>query len=87
MDIFPETCKGIDDTFALVSLDADLFKPMYEGLKFFYPRMENGGYIILHDYNNKQYKGTKEAVRMYCKEQNINVVPLCDLHGSAVIIK
>jgi len=53
---FPETAVGMpEEQYALVSLDADLYQPMYEGLQYFYPRMSPGGYIILHDYNSKQY--------------------------------
>lgn len=84
---FPHTAEGLVEEFALVSLDADLYQPMYEGLKYFYPRMSIGGYIILHDYNNSQFYGAGKAVDRYCRENNIFVVPLCDLHGSAVIVK
>ena len=84
---FPDTTCGLEENFALVSLDADLYKPMYEGLKFFYPRMNKGGYIILHDYNNSQFRGAGKAVVQFCKENDIFVVPLCDLHGSAIIVK
>lgn len=84
---FPNTAYGLKEKFALVSLDADLYQPMYEGLKIFFPCMSKGGYIILHDYNNSQFCGAGEAVDQFCKENNIYVVPLCDLHGSAVIVK
>ena len=84
---FPETACGVEETFAMVSLDADLYQPMYEGLKFFYSRMTRGGYIILHDYNSSQFRGAGEAVKRFCRESGISVVPLCDLHGSAVIVK
>ncbi len=84
---FPDTACGVDETFALVSLDADLYRPMYEGLKFFYPKMTRGGYIILHDYNSSQFRGAGEAVRRFCREHEFFVVPLSDLHGSAVIVK
>jgi len=84
---FPETGIGLNEEFALVSLDADLYKPTYEGLKFFYPRMSRGGYIILHDYNNSQFRGAGAAVSQFCRENGIYVVPICDLHGSAVIVK
>ncbi|MDG0794597.1 hypothetical protein OMP38_29965 [Cohnella ginsengisoli] len=48
---FPESIGTIDEGFAFVSLDVDLFKPTYEGLKYFYPRLTKGGYIMIHDYN------------------------------------
>ena len=33
---FPESAKGIEDSFVLVSLDADLYDPIYAGLHFFF---------------------------------------------------
>lgn len=84
---FPDTAEGIQETFAFVSIDADLYNPVYEGLKYFYPRMSQGGYILIHDYNNDQYKGAGSAVKKYCSENNLFVVPLGDVHGSAVLIK
>jgi len=84
---FPESAKGIDDSFALVSLDADLYEPIYSGLNFFFPRLVKGGYILVHDFNNDNYKGTRRAVEQFCTEQNINFLPLPDSGGSAVISK
>lgn len=36
---FPETAKGIEDTFAFVSIDCDLYAPIKSGLEYFYPRL------------------------------------------------
>ena len=85
--IFPDTAAGIEAAFAFVSIDADLFTPTYEGLKFFHPRTVAGGYIFIHDYNNVYYKGVAEAVRKFCTENDILYFPLCDTCGSAVIAK
>ena len=84
---FPETTEGIESTFCFVSIDADLFKPIYEGLVYFYEKMVWGGYIFVHDYNNDEYTGVKAAVRRFCEEQGIPYVPLCDTCGTAVICK
>jgi O-methyltransferase len=84
---FPESAAGVDQLFAFVSIDADLFKPIYDGLQFFYPRLVKGGFIFVHDYNNSEYKGSRTAVRQFCAEQNIPFVPLTDTCGSAVIAK
>lgn len=35
---FPDTAKGVDGAFSLVSLDCDLYNPILAGLTFFYPR-------------------------------------------------
>ena len=84
---FPESTKGIEDNFVLVSLDADLYQPIYAGLNFFYPRLVSGGYILIHDFNNDNYKGSRKAVEQFCSEQNINFVPLPDSGGTAIISK
>lgn len=84
---FPETAAGLEDRFALVSLDADLYQPMYEGLSYFFPRMNPGGYLILHDYNSSQFKGAGKAVQAYCEENGLYVFPLCDVHGTGVLVK
>lgn len=84
---FPESAAGVDDTFAFVSIDADLYAPIYEGLRFFYPRLNPGGYIFVHDYNNDEYKGARTAVLQFCTEQKIAYFPLTDTCGSAIIAK
>lgn len=84
---FPETAVGVEDTFAFVSIDTDLYQPILEGLKFFYPRLQKGGYIFIHDYNNDHYKGAKQAVRDFCWKNNVSFFPLSDCTGSAVLTK
>jgi O-methyltransferase len=84
---FPESAKKIDDRFVFVSLDADLYEPIYNGLQFFYPRLVSGGYIFIHDFNNDAYKGARKAVEQFCEEHKINYLPIPDVGGSAVILK
>ena len=84
---FPETTEGIVDTFVFVSLDTDLYEPIYQGLTYFYPRMVRGGYIFVHDVNNDSYKGAAKAVNQFAIEQQISFLPLPDACGSAVLIK
>lgn len=84
---FPDTAMGIEEKFAFVSIDADLYQPIYEGLKWFYPRMSKHGYIFVHDYNNVRYKGVKEAVLQFAREMDLSFFPLSDYSGSAIIIK
>ena len=84
---FPSTVEGIEEKFSFVSIDTDLYKPIYDGLVYFYPRLNVGGYIFVHDFNNKFFTGAKEAVRTYCSEQNISYFPLSDVGGTVVITK
>ena len=84
---FPDSLGGLDETFAFVSIDADLFRPTYDGLSYFFARLERGGYIFIHDYNNDEYQGVKRAVRQFCAEHNVGYFPLTDRCGSVVLIK
>lgn len=84
---FPESAQGISDQFVFVSIDVDLYQPIYVGLEFFFPRLVKGGYIFVHDYNSEKYSGAKAAVREFCMKNNVAYFPLTDRTGSAVIAK
>lgn len=84
---FPETANDVDDKFVFVSIDCDLYEPIYQALKYFYPRLVKGGYIFIHDYNNKEYIGANLAVKKYTNENGIPYFPLSDGGGSAIIMK
>lgn len=85
--LFPKTAEGLDEKFCLVSIDADLYEPIFAGLEYFYPRLEKGGYIFIHDFGMYQFKGAKKAVLEYCNKQNISYVPILDSCLSAIITK
>lgn len=84
---FPETAAGVDELFALVSIDADLYAPVLSGLQWFYPRLSPGGAVLVHDFNNGAFGGAKKAVREFQREYGVSVVPLPDWGGSAVVLK
>lgn len=86
---FPETIPQEEVDYALVSIDCDLYVPILEGLRYFYPRLKNGGYIMIHDYNAPQLRGVKQAVYDYENEigEHIMKVPISDKCGSLVIAK
>lgn len=79
--------ESCEPSFALVSLDPDLYEPTLEGLRYFYPRLAPGGRILIHDYTSCQFEGVKMAVDEYCRAEGLFVVPLMDLHGTAVLVK
>jgi len=88
---FPDTTTDLEEEFCFVSLDMDLYKPIYAGLGYFYPRLTVGGYIFIHDYkrDDADWTGCGEAVRDYCHEMKIGYTPICDSekYVSAVIAK
>ena len=84
---FPDTTEGINDKFCFVSIDADLYQPTISGLEFFYPRLTHGGVIMIHDFNNNEYKGIRKAVKEFCDKNQIGYVCLTDHCGSVVITR
>ena len=84
---FPDTAIDLEEEFCFVSIDADLYAPIYNGLAYFYPRLKAGGYIFIHDFNNLAYPGAKQAVIRYCLENNLSYIPLADSGGTAIIAK
>ncbi len=85
---FPESASGLEDeTFCFVSIDVDLYKPIYEGLRWFYPRLAKGGYIVVDDFNWCDYRGARKAVHDFTREVGVSYVPIPNTTGSAVIGK
>ncbi|MEZ4721099.1 MAG: TylF/MycF/NovP-related O-methyltransferase [Flavobacteriales bacterium] len=84
---FPEsvTEELSQQTFAMVHLDADLYQPTLEGLKFFFPRLNSGGLLIVHDYN--AWFGARKAVEEYSAENSLIPIPMPDKSGSCVFLK
>jgi len=87
--LFPASLGGLEDRFALVSLDVDLEESSLAGLRWFYPRLSPGGFLLLHDYNSPRLPGVKRALRRFEAEcgQRLPAVPLCDVNGTLVLCK
>ena len=85
--LFPATARELEERFALVSLDVDLEESTLAGLRWFLPRLNPGGYLLLHDYNSPRLAGVRTALRRYEAETGTRVraVPLCDINGTLVI--
>ena len=86
---FPETAVGLEDErFAFVMLDLDLFAPTIAGLEFFYPRLEPGGFLVLHDYNNPEsnYAVSRAADEFFADKPEY-LIALPDRWGSVLVRK
>lgn len=86
---FPESLNGLEERFCLVSLDVDFYQTTLDGLRYFWPRLERGGFLLLHDWGNPGLPGVREALSAYETEIGgpIPAVPLCDLGGSLIMCK
>jgi O-methyltransferase len=42
---------------------------------------------MVHDFNNLNYKGVREAVLEFCREKGISYVPIPDIGGTVIITK
>lgn len=83
---FPQTAEGLEnERFAFVSLDVDLYAPTLEGLRYFYPRLAQGGLIFLDDYFNERYSGVRRALADYEKEVPLHYAPLGDAYTLMII--
>jgi hypothetical protein len=76
-----------DICFAFVSIDVDIYKPTLAGLEYFYDHLGDGGFIMVHDYNERRWKGVTKAVDEFCAARKIVFVPICDSCGSIIIVK
>jgi O-methyltransferase len=87
--IFPHTTAGLEQNkFALVSLDLDTYEGIFEGWKFFYPRMSRGGYIFVHDFNATEYNyGPFRATTEFLSDKPEKIIELPDQWGSALLRK
>ena len=86
---FPESLQGLETRFCLVSLDVDFEQATLEGLRYFWPRLSPGGYLMLHDWGSPKLPGVARALEEYEAEigGKIPAIPLCDVGGSLVLCK
>lgn len=84
---FPQTAEGISDEFCFVNLDMDLYQPILNGLRFFYPKMVERGVILIHDYFSDAYPNVRKAVEDYENEHHIllHKMPIGDDISVAII--
>lgn len=80
----PETFIDVDEKFAFVSLDMDLYEPTKAALDYFWPRMSKGGYIFCHDF--LIWEGIEKAINEFCTEKEIGYIRLMD-DASVAILK
>jgi len=75
----------VDEKFAFVHLDADLYEPMLAGFTYFYDKVSPGGVILAHDFNS--WPGSRKAVQEFFQNKPEVPIPMPDKSGSALIVK
>jgi len=71
----------------LVHIDCDLYAPVDAALRYFYPRLITGGFLVIHDYLNFFWNGVGRAVDEFFADKPEKLVPIPDKSGTAVIRK
>lgn len=78
-DIIP---TAMPDKISILRLNTDFYESTYHELLHLFPRLSVNGVIIIDDYG--YWKGAKEAVDKYFKENNTKIF-LHDIDGEGVI--
>lgn len=86
---FPASLEGLEERFCLVSLDVDFYQATLDGLRYFWPRLQKGGCLLLHDWGSPKLPEVRKALSDYEAEtgSRIPAVPLCDVGGSLLLCK
>ncbi len=86
---FPDSLDGLEESFCLVSLDVDFYDTTLAGLRYFWPRLVPGGFLLLHDWGSPGLPGVRQALTDYQAQtgQKLPAVPLCDIGGSLILCK
>jgi Macrocin-O-methyltransferase (TylF) len=86
---FPGSTSVLADNlhFCLVHIDCDLYAPFAAALRYFYPRLVVGGFLIMHDYSNFFWDGAEKAVDEFFADKPEKLIPIPDKSGTVVIRK
>ena len=86
---FPDSLDGLEEQFCLVSLDVDFYQTTLDGLRYFWPRLEQGGCLLLHDWGSPKLPGVAKALADFERETGCRIpaIPLCDVGGSLILCK
>jgi hypothetical protein len=83
--LFPGTAGPIENKrFSFVHLDVDLYKPTLDSLAFFYPRLNAGGMVLIHDY--LWAEGVRKAVEEFFADRPEPVLELAGAYCGIVKI-
>lgn len=86
---FPDTAAHLPASgrYSLVHIDTDLYAPIKAGLEYFYPRLNDGGFLIMHDYMSLCWEGAIRAIDEFFADKPEHIIPIPDLAGTVMIRK
>jgi O-methyltransferase len=86
---FPETATVVEQMrFAFVMFDFDLYDPTKAALEFFYPRVNSGGYMFLHDFNSPESDhAISRALNSFLSDKPERPIEIADTWGSVMFRK
>jgi O-methyltransferase len=71
--------------FSFVHIDVDLYEPTKDSLNFFFPKLINGGSIVIDDYGVTQFPGCKKAVDEFLRQNEYTFFYEMPLGGGFII--
>ncbi len=63
-----------DEVFSLVHVDVDLYEPHRDALRFFWPRLSEGGVMVFDDYGSSYCPGAHRAVDEFFGPLGLRVI-------------
>ncbi len=78
--VMPATFAGLEASeISVAHIDVDQYESVLECLRFVYPRIQPGGYVVLDDYNCPGCPGAKRAVEEFMADKGL---PLLQTRGT-----
>lgn len=86
---FPSTAAGLEaERFSFVMIDFDKYESTRAALDFFYQRMEQGGFIFVHDYSSPESNwACSRALDEFLTDKSEKPILIPDSGGTAVFRK
>lgn len=84
---FPDSASrvALPDACCLVHIDCDLMEPTRAALEVCFPRLAPGGFLVVHDYANPNWRGVRMAVDSYFSNRSERPIIWPDSGGSACL--
>lgn len=83
-DTLPERAP---ERISLLRLDTDLYQPTLHQLRCLFPRLEQGGVLIIDDYDDPTWPGVRKAVDEYLESNNVRLLLHRVDSGSRMAVK